>query len=72
VEEGPHTVTIFREGYRTARFNIHVGEGQTFKVRHTLQALAAGERSEPPDVDRPMRESSMSSYPGRRGRPDGR
>ena len=72
VEEGPHTVAIFHEGYRTAQFNIHVGEGQTFKLRHTLQALAAGERSEPPDVDRPMRESAISSYPGRRGRPDGR
>jgi hypothetical protein len=72
VAEGPHTVAIFREGYRTARFNIHVGEGQTFKLRHTLQALPAGERSEPPVVDRSMRESTASSYPARRARPDGR
>jgi len=72
VQEGPHTVAIFREGYRTARFNIHVGEGQTFKLRHTLQALPAGERSEPPDVDRSVRESTTSSYPARRARPDGR
>jgi hypothetical protein len=72
VEQGPHTVTVFHEGYRTARFRVHVGEGQTIKLRHTLQALSAGERSEPPDADRAARESAASSYPGRRQRPDGR
>ena len=70
VEEGAHTVAIFREGFRTARFNIHVGEGQTFKLRHTLEALPEGERSEPPDIDRSVRESTESSYPARRARPD--
>src|SRR5687767_9369038 len=72
VEQGAHTIAIFLEGYRTARFDVHVGDGQTMKVRHTLQALSAGERSERPDADRPARESGASAYPERRQRPDDR
>jgi hypothetical protein len=48
LSEGRHSVVIFREGFRTAKFNIHLREGSTFKLRHTLTPLAAGERSEPP------------------------
>src|SRR5687767_9472672 len=72
VEQGAHTIAIFMDGYRTARFDVHVGDGQTMKVRHTLQALSAGERSERPDADRPARESGASAYPERRQRPDDR
>ena len=72
VEEGPHTIAIFREGYRTARFKIHAGQGKIFTVRHTLRALPAGARSEPPDVERPVRESAAGSSSERRARPDGR
>ena len=65
VEEGAHTITVFTEGYRTARFNIHVGEGEVFTVRHTLVPLAPGERSESPELDRP---ETASTSPTRRMR----
>ena len=48
LSEGSHTVVLYLEGFRTAQFKVHLREGSTFKLRHTMERLAAGERSEPP------------------------
>ena len=67
--EGPHTVVVFMEGYRTAKFTAHLREGETFKIRHTLQPLAPGERSELPEImSSAAPVGTTGSYPTRRMR----
>jgi hypothetical protein len=46
--EGRHTIALFFEGFKTARFDVHLKNRSTFTLRHTMQRLPAGERSAPP------------------------
>jgi hypothetical protein len=45
---GTHELTLYLEGYRTVRQNIHVGQGQDSKIKFQMQPLPAGEQNEPP------------------------
>ena len=63
--EGPHTVVVFLEGYRTQKFDVYLREGETTKLRVALQPLAPGERSERPDM---MPATQRNSESGRRYR----
>jgi hypothetical protein len=45
---GGHAITLHLEGYRTVTENIYVSPDSTYKLRDTMQKLAAGETSEAP------------------------
>ena len=45
---GEHEVALYREGYRTVRQKVYLTTDSTFKIRYTMERLAAGEPSEPP------------------------
>lgn len=49
---GGHVITLCLEGYRTVTQNIDLRPGSTFKLRDTMDTLAAGETSAP--VPAPM------------------
>ena len=45
---GEHEITLSREGYRTARQMVYLTPNSTFRLRYTMERLAAGEVSGPP------------------------
>ena len=52
---GGHAITLHLEGYRTVTENIYASPDSTFKLRDTMEKLAAGETSEaPPLPSRPL------------------
>jgi len=60
LERGEHDVTLYLEGHRTVRQKIFLQDGGTFRIRHTMEMLGAGETGEPrpvavprPDAARP-------------------
>jgi hypothetical protein len=69
-EEGPHTVVVFLEGYRTQKFDVYLREGETTKLRVALQPLGPGELSERPEMlfERRNPNPNRSSESGRRYR----
>lgn len=48
VEPGEHEITLYLEGHRTWRQRMYATLRHTFKIRHTMERLAAGEQQEPP------------------------
>jgi hypothetical protein len=48
VSPGEHEIVLHLDGYRSVHQRIAVGRGATYKVRYTMERLAAGEASEPP------------------------
>ena len=50
VAPGAHEITLFREGYRTVRQKVYLTPDSTFKIRYTMERLAAGEAGEPRPV----------------------
>jgi len=59
---GGHSIVLYLEGYRTVRHNIYLRPGSTFTLRETMQRLAAGETSEPPDVAPPLPPPPAGTY----------
>jgi hypothetical protein len=52
---GGHAITLYLEGYRTVTENIYAPPDGTYKLRDTMERLAAGETSEaPPLPSRPL------------------
>ena len=47
---GGHAITLHLEGYRTVTENIYASPASTYKLRDTMQKLAAGETSEAPPL----------------------
>ena len=47
---GGHAITLHLEGYRTVTENIYASPDNTYKLRDTMEKLAAGETSEPPPL----------------------
>lgn len=47
---GGHAITLHLEGYRTITENIYASPNSTFKLRDTMNKLAAGETSDPPPL----------------------
>ncbi len=43
VEAGEHTIQLFLAGHRTAEQKVYLQPGGTFRIRHTMEPLAAGE-----------------------------
>ena len=53
---GGHAITLHLDGYRTVTEHIYASPDSTYKVRDTMERLAAGETSEaPPLPSRPLR-----------------
>ena len=59
---GGHAITLFLPGYRTVTENIYVEPGSTFKMRDTMDRLAAGKVSAPPP--QPARPAGGTPYQG--------
>jgi hypothetical protein len=47
LEPGEHEVTLYLAGHRTARQNVYLQPGKTFRIRHTMEPLPAGSAPEP-------------------------
>jgi len=45
---GAHQITIYLEGYKTVHQNLYLSPRKSYKVRYTMERVAAGEQSEPP------------------------
>jgi hypothetical protein len=59
---GGHSVVLYLEGFRTVRHNIYLRPGSTFNLRVTMERLAAGATSEPPEVAPPLPPPPPGSY----------
>jgi hypothetical protein len=47
VEPGEHEIEIYMDGFRPFRQKVYLAADRTFKIRQTLEPLAAGEQAEP-------------------------
>jgi len=47
VEPGEHEIELYLDGYRTVRQKVYLSRDKTFKVKYTMEKLAAGEPPEP-------------------------
>jgi len=59
---GGHSFVLFREGYRTAQYNMYLQPSSTLKLRHTMELLPPGYPSEPPPVMPPVPLPPAGSY----------
>lgn len=59
---GGHSIVLFLEGHRTARYNLYLRPGSTFTVRDALERLPLGGRSEPPPLMPPVPPPPDGSY----------
>ena len=50
IEPGEHDVTLYRDGFRTVHQAIYLTPRSTFKLKYTMEALAAGDVAEPRPV----------------------
>jgi hypothetical protein len=80
---GEHTLELYLQGYRSVRQQIYLQPRGTFRVRHTMERLGAGEAQEPrpgtqaqppqaqlPQGAPPPRQRPFPSPQGRPGFPD--
>lgn len=67
VRSGEHTLEIFKEGYRTIRERMNFTRGETYRVRFTMEPLAAGEAQPPRPA--PAAEAAAPDAPARDERP---
>jgi len=51
---GGHEITVFLDGYRTVHQKLFLTRNKSYKVRYTMQPVAAGEQSEPPPAAPPV------------------
>lgn len=79
VEPGEHDIELYLDGYRTARQRIYVTPRNTFKLKHTMERLGAGEQQDarPEPVNAPQAQGGgqpQTPYPpqGPQGPPQGR
>jgi hypothetical protein len=47
VAPGAHEITLYKEGFRTVHQSVYLTPDSTFKLRYTMQPLAAGDVGEP-------------------------
>jgi len=65
IPAGPHTLTLWRQGYRTVTQEVRVQRGASLKVEFQMMLLAAGERQDPRPGPPPM----SATYFPRSGEP---
>jgi hypothetical protein len=70
---GGHDITLYLEGYRTVHQKLYLTRNKSYKVRYTMQPVAAGESAEDPPVAPPVPPpppgSAMLPRAGRAGTP---
>lgn len=73
VEPGEHEIAVYLDGYRPFRQNVYLTPDKTFKIRQTLQPLAAGEQPQPrPEpVNPPVAQGEGGQPPSRQATPRG-
>lgn len=70
VEPGQHEVTLWLQGFRTVRQQLYLSPGGDFRVRHTMEPVAAGEAAEPrPEAPPVQPQAAPSPMPQRRMMP---
>jgi hypothetical protein len=71
VEPGQHIIQLYLAGHRTAEQHIYLQPGGTFRIRHTMEPLAAGEAApaRPTPSPRPAQPPTPSGVPPARGNP---
>jgi hypothetical protein len=47
VEPGEHEIELYLDGYKPVRQKVYLTPDNTFKIRYTMERLAAGEQGEP-------------------------
>jgi hypothetical protein len=70
LEPGEHEVQLYLEGHRSIRQKVYLQPTGTFRVKHTMQPLAAGETPDPrpnPPAGPPPQSGSYDAF-GRRER----
>jgi hypothetical protein len=65
---GSHTIELYREGHRPVRQEIYLSPGATYKIRHKMEPLAAGE----PVPTRPVPSQAPAHAPQASTGPDDR
>lgn len=68
LQRGEHDVTLYLAGHKTVHQKIFLGDDGTFRVRHTMELLGAGETDEPRPVaaPRPQQQRGGPPRPGPR------
>ena len=71
LEPGQHTIQLYLTGHRTAEQQIYLQPGGTFRIRHTMAPLAAGEAApvRPTPAPRPSQQPTPSGAPPARENP---
>lgn len=59
---GGHTIVVYLNGYRSLQQSLHLGAGATFKIKGTLEPLAAGEQQPPMPVAPALPAPPAGSY----------
>ena len=67
IEPGQHTIQLYLTGHRTAEQQIYLQPGGTFRIRHTMEPLAAGEAApaRPSPPPRPSTSTPPAQAPAR-------
>jgi hypothetical protein len=73
LEPGEHDVTLYREGYRSVTQKIFLQDRGTFRIRHTMEALVAGDIApqRPVAPPRPATQPQQPPAPGAAPPPPG-
>src|SRR2546421_89607 len=64
---GGHEITLFLDGYRTYSERVYLSADNTFKLKHRMEKLAAGDVAERPPAPRPPQEQAGQPGPGDQG-----
>lgn len=62
VPGGEHELTLYLEGYRTAKQQLRLTSDKTLKVKYTMEKLAAGEQQEPRPTPPPPPPDTQGQY----------
>jgi hypothetical protein len=72
LEPGEHNLEVFMPGHRSFTQKVYLQPGTTFRVRHTMEPLAAGEPEPTPPAATPRPAQSRPEPYGRPDRPNAR
>jgi hypothetical protein len=67
---GEHEIELHLDGYESTRETLYLVAGETYKIRHEMEALAAGV-PQPPRPEPSAPPTSATTASGRRGHPGG-
>jgi len=62
VEPGSHEITVYQEGYKSIVQRLYLSVGSSYKIKGTMEKLAAGEPNEPRPVPAPEPWPAQAQY----------